>query len=138
MLRLVGFWTRGCAWLWGFCTNSLLSRRYSGPTFQSELEPTLSVARIKRGTVPQLISWSGHGCSVGMDGVCDDVIMVGTRMLCGNGWSLCGRYHGWLGHGCSVGMDGVCVDVIMIGTRMLCGNGWSLCARHHGWDMDAL
>ena len=24
-----------------------------------------------------------------------DVIMAGTLKLCGNGWSLIGRYHGW-------------------------------------------
>ena len=64
---------------------------------------------------------------MGTDGVCVDVIMVGTWMLCRDGWSL---YHGWdmgamwermesvwtsswLRHGCSVGTDGVCVDVIM-------------------------
>ena len=40
-------------------------------------------------------SWLRHGCSVGTDGVCVDVIMVGTWMLYGNGWSLCGRHHGW-------------------------------------------
>ena len=85
------------------------------------------------------LSWSGHGCSVGTDGVCLDVIMVGTWMLCGNGRSLSGRYHGWhmdalwertefvwtlswLGHGCSVGTDGVCLDVVMVGTWMLGGN----------------
>ena len=35
-----------------------------------------------------------------------DVIMVGTRMLCGNGWSLIWTLS-WLAHGCSAGMDGV-------------------------------
>ena len=40
-----------------------------------------------------LSSWLGHGCFVVTDGVCVGVIMVGTRMLCGNGWSLCGRCH---------------------------------------------
>ena len=35
-----------------------------------------------------------------------DVIMVGTWMLCGNGWSLIWTLS-WLAHGCSVGMDGV-------------------------------
>ena len=33
------------------------------------------------GTLPGL----PHGCSVGMDRVCGNVIMVGTWMLCGNG-----------------------------------------------------
>ena len=78
-----------------------------------------------------------EGCSVGMDRVCGNVIMVATWMLCGNGWSLWERYHGchmdalreWiefvgtlsgLPHGCSVGMDEV-------------SSG-----RYHGWDMDAL
>ena len=116
------------------------------------------------------LSWLGHGCSVGTDGVCLDVIMVGTWMLCGSAATLSGRYHGWhmdalwertefvwtlswLAHGCSVGTDGVCLDVItgcsvgaqrvcldviMVGTWMLCGNGRSLSGRYHGWDMDAL
>ena len=35
-----------------------------------------------------------------------DVIMVGTWMLCGNGWSLTWTLS-WLAHGCSAGMDGV-------------------------------
>ena len=47
-----------------------------------------------------------------------DVIMVGTWMLCGNGWSLICTLS-WLGH-------------------MLCGNGWSLIWGYHGWDMDAV
>ena len=79
--------------------------------------------------------------------------MVGTWMLCANGWSLRGRYHGWdmdamrkrmesarrlswLGLGCSAKMDGVGVDVIMLGTWMLCGNGWGLGGCYHGWDSD--
>ena len=80
------------------------------------------------------LSWLAHECSVGTDGVCLDVIMVGTWMLCGNGRSLSGRYHG----GCSVGTDGVCLDVIMVGPWMLCVNGWSLSGRYHGGPMDAL
>ena len=96
------------------------------------------------------LSWLAHGCSVGTDGVCGNVIMVG-----GNRWSLWERYHGWamdalwermefvgmlswLGHGCSVGKDGACGNVIMVGPWMLCGNGWSLWERYHGWAMDAL
>ena len=35
-----------------------------------------------------------------------DVIMVGTWMLCGNGWSLIWTLS-WLAHGCSAAMDGV-------------------------------
>ena len=37
------------------------------------------------------LTWLAHGCSVGTDGVGVDVNMVGTRMLGGNGRSLCGR-----------------------------------------------
>ena len=101
------------------------------------------------------LSWLGHGCSAGTDGVGVDVIMVGPWMLCGNGWGRGGRYHGWamdalrermesgwtlswLGHGCSAGTDGVGVDVIMVGPWMLCGNGWGRGGRCHGWAMDAL
>ena len=55
-----------------------------------------------------------------------DVIMLGTWMLCGSGWSLIWTLS-WVAHGCSAGMDGVSdLDVIMVGTWMLCGNGWSL------------
>ena len=74
-----------------------------------------------------------HGCSVGMDRVCGNVIMAGTWMLCGNGYRVCGNvnYHGchmdalreWM-EGCAVGMDRVCGNVIMVATWMLCGNGW--------------
>ena len=35
-----------------------------------------------------------------------DVIMVGTWMPCGNGWSLIWTLS-WLAHGRSAGMDGV-------------------------------
>ena len=35
-----------------------------------------------------------------------DVIMVGTWMLCGNGWSLIWTLS-WLAHGCFAGLDGV-------------------------------
>eukprot|EP00439_Symbiodinium_sp_Y106_P064969 s177_g10.t1 len=84
------------------------------------------------------LSCLAHGCSAGMDGVRTgryhgwhmdalrawmksdlDVIMVGTWMLCGNGWSPIWTLS-WLAHGCSAGMDGV----------------WS--GRYHGWHMDAL
>ena len=83
--------------------------------------------------------------------------MVGTWMLCLNGRSLSGRYHGlhmdalwertefgwmlsWLEHGCSAGTDGVCLDVIMFATWALCGNGRSLCRRRERtvWAVDAL
>ena len=93
--------------------------------------------------------------SLSLAHVCLDIIMVGTWMLCGNGWSSSGRYHGWhmdalwertgfvwtlswLAHGCSVGPDGVCLDVIMVGPWMLCVNAGSLSGRYHGWHMDAL
>ena len=52
-----------------------------------------------------------------------DVIVLGTWMLCGKGWSLCGRYHGW---DMDVGTDGVCVDIVRVGTWMLCGKGSTL------------
>ena len=81
---------------------------------------------------------------MGTDGICLDVIMVGTWVLCGNGRNLSGRYHGWhmgalwertefvwtlswLAH--SVGAQRVCLDVIMVGTWMLCGNGRNLSGR---------
>ena len=55
-----------------------------------------------------MLTWLGYGCSVGTDGLCVDVNMVGT-------------------YGCSVGTDRLCVDVNMVGTWMLCGNGRTLC-----------
>ena len=42
-----------------------------------------------------MLTWLGHGCSVATGGLCVDVNMVGTWMLCGNGRALCGRLHGW-------------------------------------------
>ncbi|CAE7236790.1 unnamed protein product, partial [Symbiodinium sp. CCMP2592] len=115
------------------------------------------------------------GCYAGTDGVSVDVTMVGPLdamrermesewtlswlahwMLCGNGWSLSGRYHGWP-IGCYAGTDGVSVDVTMVGPLdamrermesewtlswlahwMLCGNGWSLSGRYHGWPLGCL
>ena len=96
------------------------------------------------------LSWLGHG-SCGHGWSCLHLIMVGTWVLGGNGWSLCGLHHGWemdaalykqmesvrrtsswLGHGCSVETDGVCVVLIMVGTWMLCGNRWS-CVDLQGW-----
>ena len=56
------------------------------------------------------LTWLGHGCSVGTDGLCVDLST-------------------WLGHGCSVGTDGLCVDVNMVEKWMLCGNGRNLCGR---------
>ena len=41
----------------------------------------------------------GHGCGL-------DVVMVGTWMLCGHGWALIWTLSR-LAHGCSAGMDGV-------------------------------
>ena len=79
------------------------------------------------------LPWLAHGCSVGTDGVCGDIIMVGTRMRTEFVGTLT-----WLPHGCSVVTDGVCLDVIKIGIWMLCGNGRSLSGRFHGWHMDAL
>ena len=132
---------------WMLCGSAAsLSGRYHGWDMAALWEPSAFV---------WTLSWLGHGCSVGAQRVCLDVIMVGTWMLCGNGRSLSGRYHGgpmdalcersefvwtlsWLGHGCSVGTDGVCLDAIMVGTWMLCGSAASLSGRYHGWDMDAL
>ena len=56
-----------------------------------------------------------------------DVIMVGTWMLCGNGWSLIWTlpYHGGDMDALRERM-GSDLDLIMVGTWMLCGNGWSL------------
>ena len=76
------------------------------------------------------LSWLPHGCSVGTDRVCGNVIMVATWMLCGNGWrdalwewiEFVGTLS-WLPHGCSVGMDRVCGNVTRFATWMLCGNG---------------
>ena len=45
-----------------------------------------------------------------------DVIMAGTWMLCGNGWSLIWTLS-WLAYGCSAGMDGL-------------GSG-----RYYGWHI---
>ena len=53
-----------------------------------------------------------------------DVIMLGTWMLCGNGWSLIWTLS-WLAHALREWMESD-LDVIMVGTWMLCGNGWSL------------
>ena len=131
---------------WMLCGNGRsLSGRYHGGDMAALWE---------RSDFVWTLSWLAHECSVETDGVCLDVIMVGTWMLCGNGRSLSGRYHGWhmdalwkrtefvwtlswLAHGCSLATDGVCLDVIMVGTWMLCGNGRSLSGRYHGWDMDA-
>ena len=117
---------------WMLCGNGRsLSGRYHGWHMDALWE---------RSEFVWTLSWLAHGCSVGTDGVCLDVIMVGTWMLCGNGRSLSGRYHGWhmdalwertefvwtlswLGHGCSVGAQRVCLDVIMVATWMLGGNG---------------
>ena len=132
---------------WVLCGNGRSSSgRYHGWHMDALLERTEFV---------WTLSWLAHGCSVGTDGVRLDVIMVGTWVLCGNGRSSSGRYHGWhmdallertefvwtlswLAHGCSVGTDGVRLDVIMVGTWVLCGNGRSSSGRYHGWHMGAL
>ena len=67
------------------------------------------------------MSWLAHGCSVGTDGVCGNAIMVGTWMLCGNGWSLWERYHGWA-------MDALWERMEFVG----------MLSCYHGWAMDAL
>ena len=52
-----------------------------------------------------------------------DVIMFGTWILCGTGWSLI-----WT------------IIMAMVGPWMLCVNGWSLIwtLQYHDWPMDAL
>ena len=108
---MVGTWMR--------CGNGRsLSGRYHGWHMDALFERTEFV---------WTLSWLAHGCFVGTDGVCLDVIMFATWMLCLNGRSLSGRYHGWhmdalwertefvwtlswLPHGRSAGTDGVCVD----------------------------
>ena len=51
-----------------------------------------------------------------------DVIMVGTWMLCANGWSLTWTLS-WLAHGCSVRSDGVgTAHVITWGRRWMLGS----------------
>ena len=145
--RTESVWT--LSWLAHGCsvgTDGLCLERYHGWHMDALWERTEFV---------WTLSWLAHGCSVGTDGIWLNVIMVGTWMLCGNGRSLSGRYHGWhmdalwertefawtlswLAHGCSMGTDGVCLDVIMVGTWMLCGNGRSWSGRYHARHMDAL
>ncbi|CAE7238208.1 unnamed protein product [Symbiodinium sp. KB8] len=64
-----------------------------------------------------MLSWLAHGCFVGTDGLCRDVIMVAMALWERPEfvWTL-----SWLPHGCFVETDGVCVDVV------------------HGWNMDVL
>ena len=59
------------------------------------------------------LTWLGHACAVGTDGLCVDVNMVGTCMLCGNGRTFVWTFN-------------------MVGTCMLCGNGRTLCG-HLTW-----
>ena len=61
-------------------TRRSLSGRYHGWHMDALWDPT---------------EFAGTLCSVGPDGVCGNVIMVGTWMLCGNGRSLSERHHGW-------------------------------------------
>ena len=69
---------------WMLCWNGRnLSGRYHGWHMGALWERTEFV---------WTLSWLAHGCSVGTDGICLDVIMVGTWMLCGNGRNLSGRY----------------------------------------------
>ena len=64
--------------------------------------------------------------------------MVGTWILCGNGWSLIWTLS-WSAHGCLREWMESDMDVIMVGTWMLCGNGWSLIwTFYHGGHMDSL
>ena len=69
---------------WVLCGNGRnLSGRYHGWHMGALWERTEFV---------WTLSWLAHGCSVGTDGICLDVIMVGTWVLCGNGRNLSGRY----------------------------------------------
>ena len=56
-------------------------------------------------------------------------------MLCGNGWSLCGRYRAWDMDALWEGMESVWT-LSWLGHG--CGNGWRLCGYCESWDMDAL
>ena len=58
-------------------------------------------------------------------------VMVGTWMLCGNGWSLIWTLSAWHMDALREWMESD-LDVIMVGTWMLCGNGWSLI--WNGWS----
>ena len=101
------------------------------------------------------LTWLPHGCSAKTDGLFVDVNMAATWMLCKNGRTLSGRYHGchmdalqkrtesfwtltWLLHGCSARTEEHFLDVIMVVTWMLSKNGRTLCGRSHGCHMDAL
>ena len=70
-------------------------------------------------------------------------------MLCLNGWSWGGRYHGsgmdavrermesvpaWM----LCMKDGVGLDFISVPAWMLCASGWGRSGRYHGPGMDAL
>ena len=119
-------------------------------------------------------SWLPHGYSAGMDGVSSgryhgchmdalwewmkshlDVIMVGTWMLCRNGWSLWERYQGchmdalreWISlweryHDCH--MDALWEWIEFVGTSSWLPHGYSAgmdgvsSGRYHGCHMDAL
>ena len=52
-----------------------------------------------------------------------DAIMVGSKILCGNGWDLSGRYHGWPVH---AAFGWILSARYHGGSFMLCGNGWGL------------
>ena len=94
-------------------------------------------ALLERTEFVGTLSWLPHGCSLGPDGICLDVIMSGTWMLCGTRRSLREHCHGWhtdalreptefvgtsscLAHGCCAKTDGLFVG------------------RYHGCHMDAL
>ena len=53
-----------------------------------------------------MLSWLAHGALRAWMESDLDVIMVGTWMLCGNGWGLIWTLS-WLAHGGPAGMDGV-------------------------------
>ena len=49
-------------------------------------------------------TWMLCGNGYGLIWTLMDVVMVGTRLLCGNGYGLIWTLS-WLAHGCSAGMD---------------------------------
>ena len=60
---------------------------------------------------------------MGTDGLCVDVNMVGTWMLCGNTDAGCKHWKNTRKRkNLTIKHTGLCVDVNMVGTWMLCGN----------------
>ena len=65
---------------------------------------------------------------MGTDGLCVDVNMVGTWMLCGNTDAGCKHWKNTRKrNNLTIKHTGLCVDVNMVGTWMLCGNTGAGC-----------